>query len=387
MNSRQLAILGAVTAAIILAAIWIGMPPKPAAPSNAALYPQLKGQLQNVTAVKTFAAGDTLAVQATRTKDGWTIEQRHDYPGDTAKINGLLLGLEDAKLHEEKTGNPDNYATLGVEDLAKEKSGDHEAARVELAGVAPTVNLIVGKTDATRAGSYVRRVGEKQSWLLDKQLAVPTDPTKWLRRDLLNIAADRIHEAEVAIVGERRYDVVKAKRDDTNFDVTPIPRGRELNSVAAPNGIAQTLVNLQLDDVQPAASLADKKGAAQTTFRTFDGLALDLTGYEIDGKYWITVKPSVDEALAKRYYIPPPAPDKSKDKAEDKGASKNDDQGIKPVKDHSLEEALSMRRDEVAAIAKQTSDWAYELPQYKYEAIFKPLEQLLKKPESFKKKK
>src|SRR5258708_25761455 len=50
-------------------------------------------------------------------KDGrWTVAERGDYPADVAKLRKLLLALSDAKIVEEKTSNPANFAVIGVED-------------------------------------------------------------------------------------------------------------------------------------------------------------------------------------------------------------------------------------------------------------------------------
>jgi len=363
MNSRRLTLLSLVALIVIAGAVWIGFARKPSAELSAALYPALKGQLSKVTAVQIFQSSDQPIVEATRTETGWHLRQRNGYAADAGKINALLLNLESAKLREEKTSNPANYEILGVQDKGVQDKGFQDKAvqdvaaasaapnttptRVQLVGVEPAVNLIVGKQDATGRASYVRRAGEAKSWLISELIVVPSDITSWLHRDLLNISADRIQEVVVQVSGNPRYSVVKAKRTDANFDVALLPKGRELNSVSAANAVAQTLVNLQLDDVRPLSELSNAKSVAQTAVHTFDGLVVDVLGYSIDGKQWITVKVSFDEALAKQFQTQPDAIDKV--------------------------------RAEADALNKQRGDWAYAIATYKYEAIFKPLESLLRK--------
>jgi hypothetical protein len=287
---------------------------------------------------------------------GWSIKERSDYPADTQKVNALLLALEDAKLREEKTSNPTNYATLGVQDLTAPGA---TGALVELAGpnLSGAVKLVVGKSDAMTRASYVRRFGEAQSWLTN-EIQVNTDATAWLRRDLLNIGADRIQEVLVQISGSPRYSVVKEKRADANFDVTPLPKKRELNSVSAANSVAQILTSLQLDDVRPAAELSNNKSAAQTSFHTFDGLTVDFCGYKIEDKHWITVKAGFDDSLAKRFHLA----------TESKDAKATPESGNDKI------------QTEAESLNKQFGEWAYAIAPYKYDAIFKPVEELLKKP-------
>lgn len=365
MNSIQLRYLSLIALAVIAAAIWTGIARTPSVQNdeqNTKLYPALAGQLAKVQTIKISkpaAQESEPTVELTRTAAGWSLKQRSDYPADIQKANALLMGLQDAKLREEKTSNPSNYATLGVQDLT---APDATGALVELAGSELSglvVKLIVGKSDAMTHASYVRRFGEAKSWLTS-ELQVSTDTTAWLRRDLLNIGADRIQAVLVQLSGSPQYSVIKENRADANFDVTPIPKKRELNSVSAANSVSQALTNLQLDDVRPLADLSNNKSLAETTFHTFDGMVVDLSGYTLDDKHWITVKASFDESLAKRFHLA----------TETKDANP------------ALSTANDKVKTEVDLLNKQHGQWAYAIAAYKYDAIFKPVEELLKKLET-----
>jgi len=364
MNSRQLRILILVALAIVAGAIWIGVSRTARVEPSAALYPALKEQLGKVTGIKLSSKGGDKggeqAAELQSTNGEWQVKSRYNYAADKNKINALLLGLEEAQLREEKTGNADNYATLGVQDGAG-------GARVELVGTEPAVNLIVGKQDPTTRFSFARRVGEKQSWLLNVALTAPTESNAWLRREIANIGADRIQEVAVQPAGSARYSAIKTKRTDANFDVSGIPKGRELNSVSAADSLAQSLVNLELDDVRPVAEVAANKPAAQTSFRTFDGLVIDVQGYVLDGKNWIVVKPSFDEALAKRFHVPTTP------------ATAPDSKAPAPAPDKSFDDAVAKGKTDADLLAKQVAGWAYEVATFKYDSLFKPLEPLLKK--------
>jgi hypothetical protein len=220
--------------------------------------------------------------------------------------------------------------------------------------------LIVGKSDPMTHASYVRRSGEAKSWLTSELSANP-EATAWLHRDLLNIGADRIQQVFVQISDSPRYSVVKEKRVDANFDVTPLPKKRELNSVSAANSVSQVLTNLELDDVRLLTELADKKSVAQASLHTFDGLIIDISGYTLDDKHWIAVKASFDDSLAKRFHLAT---------------------ATKDPKTDSLEAANDMTRAEADLLNKQLGQWAFAVAPYKYDALFKPVEELLKKPEA-----
>jgi hypothetical protein len=354
MNARNLLRLCIAALVLILGAWWLSSSKQPRDATAAALYPELKGKLSEVQGVRIFGKGDQLAVEVLRDGNQYVVAQRNRYPADSSKVKTLLVNLESAKLREEKTSNLANYNALGVEALTEATA---TGTRIELIG-APA-NLIVGKNDSAARSTYVRRNDDKASWLIDVELDAPTDPTQWLQRTVIDVAANRIAEAVIQVANEKSYTAAKAKQSDAHFDVTPIPRGRELSGVSAADPASQTLASLQLNDVRPIAELANDKNAQHAILRTFDGLVVNIAGYGSGEQNWITLSASVDETLAKRFYQPDPKAEKEKAEVD-------------------FAAALKKVRDEADAINKQAANWAYSIPAYKFEQLFKPLEQMLK---------
>jgi hypothetical protein len=354
MNARNLLTLSIAALMLILGAWWLSSSKQPRDTTAAALYPELKGKLADVQGVRIFGKGDQLAVEVLRDGNQFVVAQRQRYPADSSKVKTLLVNLESAKLREEKTSNPANYNALGVEALTEATA---TGTRIELVG-APA-NLIVGKKDSATRSTYVRRNDDKASWLIDVELDAATDPTQWLQRTVIDIGATRIAEAVIEVSNGKSYTAAKAKQADAHFDVTPIPKGRELSGVSAADPASQTLAGLQLNDVRPIAELANDKNVHHAVLRTFDGLVVNIAGYGSGEQNWITLSASVDEALAKRFYQPDPKAEKEKSEAD-------------------FAAALKKVRDEADAINKQAANWAYSIPAHKFEQLFKPLEQMLK---------
>ena len=307
-----------------------------------------------------FKAGDAHAVELTRKDGTWTVAERTGYPADEAKLRKLLRGLADAKVLEEKTSNPSNYKSLGVEDLTE---GSATGLRVELEGAANPVNLIVGKSGPGARSHYVRRAGEPQSWLIDASIDSSASPDAWLRKDVVDVSADRIQSARVNASG-KPYTAAKAARADANFSVADLPRGKQLSSPAAANGVATALAGLTLSDVRSAATL-DTAPNAQATFTTFDGLVVQLDGWIRDDKRFVTLKTSHDPKVAERFKI-------AATPADGKSAAKDEKAAAQPPEAKAPDVAA-----ETASINARTQGWAYEIASYKYEQIFKPLDELL----------
>lgn len=365
MTSRRLLFLGAAAIAALAAALLLSNPHSSADQKTAgALYPSLKDQIDSVNAVRIFKAGDARAVELVRKDAVWTVSERSDYPADPAKVRRLLLALVQAKPVEEKTSTPENYPTLGVEDVSNATA---TGVRLELEGATPPVNLIVGKSAGANA-VYVRRAGEPASWLVDQNLEASTTAHDWLTSGIVDVAADRVQSATVTLTAAKPYSAAKAARTDADFKIDGLPKGKELDAYAA-NSFGTALTGLTLTDVRPATDFAADKPAAHATFRTFDGLVVDLDGWMKDSKHYVAAATSYDAQLAKRFAVEAPTADKAEGKR-DAGAAP------KPATD---EAAARKMEDAAKSTHARLQGWVYEIPEYEYEAIFKPAGELAKK--------
>jgi hypothetical protein len=366
MNSRKLTILAVLAVVVIAAALFLSQQRSSTQADSAPelLYPKLQAELNSVTAVSIYKPGDVRAVELTRKDNNWVVTERAGYAADTAKVHRLLRAIAAAKPVEQKTSNPASYAAIGVEDVSDPKA---TGARVQLTGTPTPVNLIVGKSGAGAQSAFVRRAGEPASWLIDTTLEAPATADAWLRKEILNVAFDRVQSATVTTSDGKPYTAAKKSRDDTDFAVSNVPKGKELSSPAAANSVGSALSGLTLADVRPATDFESEKPTAHATIKTFDGLVAEIDGWTKDGKHYIAVKPAYDEALAKQFHVEKPAPEK-KDAAAAEGQPPA--APAPPAVD---------AQQEAKTAAARLAGWVYEIPDYKYEAIFKPLDELLKK--------
>jgi len=378
MTSRKLLILAIVAVVAVLGGIWLaGRQTSTSSGEVATLYPDLKKELDAVTAVRIVKAGGTTAVEIERGESGWTVNERSGYPADEAKLRKLVTDLADAKLLEEKTSTVENYPTLGVEDIGNEAAG---GIQVELDGPQQPVKLIVGKQARGGQSHYVRRADEPKSWLVNKDVDTSASPDQWLRKNILDVAADRVQSAAVTIAGAKPYSALKKTRADADFTVEGLPKGKELSSPSVADSFATALSGLTLTDVQSASAMTDKP-SAQAVIKTFDGLVAEATGWKKDDKHFIALKTSFDAAQAERFEVATaeaekkdaaPADEKKADAANAEGAPPGDKAATpEPAKPNIEEEAGK-------ANARLTG-WVYEIPAYKYDAIFKPVDELIKK--------
>jgi hypothetical protein len=230
MNGKTIGILATAAVLAIVAAVALNSARKPATESSresSYAIPELRGHVNDVNALLfTGAEGKTL-VTLVKAEKGWRVKEKGEYPADTGKLRELLLKLADAALVEPKTSNEQRYAELGVDDPAGSK--EPKGTQVTIEGLSKPVQMIIGTPSSRGDGTFVRRVGDKQSWLAKGDLSVEKDPSGWLERDLADISASRVAEVTVNRPNGKPVRIYKEGSGDANFKLADLPKGRELN--------------------------------------------------------------------------------------------------------------------------------------------------------------
>ena len=72
----------------------------------------------------------------------------------------------------------------------------------------------------------MRRAGEPQSWLINATIDTSATPEAWLRKDIIDVSADRMQSATVTAKGAKPYTAAKSARADANFAVEGLAEGQ-----------------------------------------------------------------------------------------------------------------------------------------------------------------
>ncbi|HEV7359271.1 MAG TPA: DUF4340 domain-containing protein [Steroidobacteraceae bacterium] len=314
------------------------------------LWPALAGELDTVTSLSVLKGGATPSVTVQKQGQEWTVAERANYPADVAKLRTLLLALSETKIREEKTSNPASYSIIGVEDPTKPGAA---SAQIDLTAKDGKHGVIVGKSVA--GGNFVRRAGENTSYVVEPGITFEAEPRYWIDTRLLDIASDKIQSIEFKPATGPAYSVRRvvdpaskapeAKADSaahaaddktagTPAATPPPPPASHFVLEGAPSGrlaadqetlapAPNFLSNLADEDVSKAGDIDFGKPMI-VTVTLADGSVITLTGVAIGDKRWIQVAASKD-----------------------------------------------------AALSAKANSRAFEIATYRYDGIFKPLEQLL----------
>jgi hypothetical protein len=333
VNARRVFLLLSAGILVILGALWLASQRhlEKATLAGDVVLPGLEKALNDVTEIH-LVKGDGTRTTLKKRPAEWLVGER-DYPADSGHVRKLLLDLAALKVIEEKTRNHELYAQLGVEDNDSPKAA---GTLVEIVTPAKTFDLIVGRSSGGKSG-FVRVAHTEPSLLAQPLISADADARRWINRSVVDINDQRLKEAVIEGAAGPSYTVTRVSPQQTDFQVAPIPKGRELASAGAASGVGSAFAALEADDVRRApAAASDAAKPDHAIFRTFNGLELDVTGRVEGAHHYITLV--------------------SRSRATESAA-------------------------EAAAINARLGGWQLEVPSYKYEAMFTPLEQLLKKVE------
>jgi len=397
MNAKTLYALIAAAVVALLAAWWINSSHAPvdeSAAQNKALFPGLREQLNDITAITLTSADNQVLATLKHGSEGWSIEQRSGYPADLPKLREFLLKLSDATVLEQKTSNPKLYADLGVEDV---KGKDAKGILVTLEGLKQPVKLIVGNFNGGGGGgTFVRRDGEAQTLLIKGNITVEKTIAAWERHELTDIAANRLKQVTIANPEGKSLKIYKDQPGDANFKVADVPKGREVSSDFVANAVGATLSGLRSEDVFSAKEMPAPDKVYKVNYAAFDGLNLGMVAWVKDGKDYAQLTASLDQVAAAVHI----SAEQTKAQAEYEAALQANKKGAeaeKPAADAAAkpaaevakplavsdaakdrDERLKLLNDEVTALNKTFSGWTFVLPSFKFTNIDKTVDDMLK---------
>lgn len=280
MSAKTLKFLAVVVLA--LAAVLFVLEKRDKATTNFSgelLFPTLKDSINNLTTL-TITGADDVVVHISNSDGRWIVDNV-GYPASVGKIRDTMLALADAKILEEKTSDSERYAQLGVQGPGADES---DSMLFEASSDDKNYAIIFGKT-AQQSYRYVRKSGEQQSLLVDRNPDISAAHSDWLLPTIIDIDAERVESIKIEHADGEVLTVRKSSEDETDFSVENIPDGRELSYGTVANGIGGALDDLELEDVRTAE---ESSPSVVTQFSTFDGLTVVIEITDSDNGSWFS---------------------------------------------------------------------------------------------------
>ncbi len=335
------------------------------------LLPDIAAKINDVDRVDIIAAGNVTVATLHKTDTQWQLQQMDNYRANWDQLKTLLAGLASAKVIETKTDKPAYYARLGVEDIDAE---DAASVLVRLSIADQHKAIIIGHRAQGTDGQYLRIKGQAASVLVDKTLEAPAEALAWVDKRIIDIKPSEVTEVELIHPGGDRVLVTKVSADDTDFTLADLPAGREIKSQWAVNSLGSVLSLLDLESARPDTGI-DWNGAVRMRMLLFSGVEIMAEMLESDGSYLVKLHASHPAAdIVDKQDV---ATEKASVKPTDGEVTQADN-----VPDKVAEKAADEVNKRVADINQRVTGWAYAISKYKFEAMVKKTQDMLKPLES-----
>jgi hypothetical protein len=254
-----------------------------------ALLPALGEDLNAVSALTVRKGAATPTLTLHKVAGQWSVAERADYPADVPKLRKLLVALRDARIVEEKTSDPARFAEIGVDDPGHPGASGAEITVVTGGGKSA---VIVGKS--VGEGNFARRQGENRSFAVQPSITVETEPRFWIDARLIDVPATLIQGIEVKPAAGPAFALHRLNPADGTYSLEGVPPGRKPRDGHALAPSSSLLAGLNAEDVAASGSV-DFTAPSTVTVTLTDGKVLTLTGVAVADKHWIEVSSIKDE--------------------------------------------------------------------------------------------
>ena len=263
------------------------------------VFPSLERRSGDVNEVVLQQAGKTITLKKTDDGKGWGIVERGGYPVDAKNVREIVVKLSQAELIEPKTRDPKRYGQLELGD-PKAKDASSRLVRFLDKSAKPIAEVVVGKNryaafGTGQSGTYLRKPGEKQTWLAKLDLKAPMDVSDWVAPVFFRVAKDKIKSLVVKDGETTVYKVVPDEAQAGKFKVVDIPSGRVLKKDFRIDETINGVRTLEMLDVRKRTEKDGKPDRVAVLTMT-DGAEYTV-GMKRDGtddkERWMTVEVKV----------------------------------------------------------------------------------------------
>lgn len=225
---------------------------------------------------------------------GWVLASHGDYPARADAVRGLLVKMGEADLVEPKTNVKERFGLLELEDPAG-KEAKSRLVRLLDAKKAVITEVVVGKKrvdafGANRAGTYVRRPGDDQTWLASADLEPSVNAKDWVATAILDVQPAKIAAVSIEMPGEPALKLVRdaAGGPTPKFNIAGLPADKKLKEGASPDTLVRAAATLDLDDLRKAESSA-KADAGTVSIEGEKGLKVTIALRKAGEDTWATI--------------------------------------------------------------------------------------------------
>ncbi len=303
MTPKQFLALAAAAAVSLVVAVAVytsSVPWSHATRSGAPLFQTLRGAPPHIARIEITQGANTLTL--VRDGNDWRLKEHESFPATDEKVRAFLVGLSDAELVEPKTRMKDRYALLGLADPKAKGASSRLVKLIDDHGKT-VAEAIIGqqRRDAFgsgKTGTYVRRPGEAQTWLVNTQIDGGIAMRDWVKPRLFEARPREVKHLRVKSPGKEDLDIVLSV-DGSEHRLKNIPDGMKIKDVNSIDDITEAASSYTFDDVHKIDATPTGDKVSTVTLELANGVTCDFTIRRDGGVAWVTMN-AIGEGDAKK---------------------------------------------------------------------------------------
>jgi hypothetical protein len=308
MHFVTLAIVALVSTVLAITTYAANNTWSPGQVSGARMFPALASSAGTVAAIELRQGPKVLTIEKA---DGgaWRIKENGGYPVPADKVRALMVALAEADLVEAKTRVADRYGLIDLEEPTGAGAKSRSVRLLDAKG-SVAAEAVVGKkrSDAFgfgKAGTYVRKPGDAQTWLANADLDVSADLKDWVKTDVFQTDSSKLSRVTVELPGEQPLKI--ERNADKKLTVAGIPQGQKLKDEGIADSIARAASNIDFEDVRKPTSSAAPNTVSTIKLEADNGPTVTLRLRKDGDAHWLSLtaagegdaKKSADEITAR----------------------------------------------------------------------------------------
>ena len=276
MSPRAFIALLALTAVALLGAIAVVVvQPRQTATAAISGDPMFTSLSQRIADLQKVAV-QTASYKATWEKrnDKWVASDHGDYPAKDGAVATLVNALAAMTKVEPKTDNPNWYQYIQVaEPTGKSDPAVGTRVTASAANGDVLVDTIVGSMSSSiaashsRGGTFVRNIGQAQSWLVEGTVAIPGDLANWFD-PVISIPGTDVARVAVLIGDKVVFEAHKPDASSAQYKIdqldASVGSSDEVTNDTQVHNLVAGIVNVTVQDVRSADSLTPGQSARST---------------------------------------------------------------------------------------------------------------------------
>jgi hypothetical protein len=284
------------------------------------LVSELQDRINDIDSI--LISKNDKSITLNKDSDTWQVQEAGDFLADANKVANVLLDLRKFRLKQKKTNNPENYEKLSLAD-----SGTNAATHIILKSKgAQIADIFIGKQAKNSQGTYVRINSETQTWLSGGEINLNLEPKDWIVASILDVDSSEVKSVTFQPMDSDAFSISKITPDDKIFILENIADTKQLKASVKLDSLANGLQKLSIQTAFAKSDINNESVVTSVIYQLFSGLTYQLDLYKKEDKLMMNID----------------------------------------VKNAQANEA-----------SLKLTNWVYEIPSYKFDALNKRLSDLL----------